>query len=228
MMSLSKEQVARMIDISAVKADSNIAEVESIVRAAKIHRFICVFTLPSFSAYAKKILSGETDIGLGGTVGFPSGSSTTSTKAFEAAELINFGCDELDMVVNIGKLKSNLYADVAADIKKVVEIAGNIPVKVILEVTMLTDSEIQDGAKIIRDSGAKFVKTGTGWLGATSFEHIRLIKEAVGDSIQLKVAGGVRNLDVLLKMHTMGVSRFGIGNNAAVAIMDEFTRKTKG
>jgi deoxyribose-phosphate aldolase len=101
-------------------------------------------------------------------------------------------------------------------------------VKVILEVEVLTDSEIQDGAKIIRDSGAKFVKTGTGWLGATSIEHIRLIKEAVGESIQLKVAGGVRHLDVLLKMHDLGVSRFGIGNKSAINIMEEFARNNKG
>jgi deoxyribose-phosphate aldolase len=227
-MNLSKEQIARMIDISAVKSDSNIEEVELVVKAAKKYQFICVFTLPSFAAYAKKLLSGETEIGLGGTVGFPSGASTTASKAFEAAELVDLGCSELDMVINIGKLKSNLYREAAADIKKIVEIAGVIPVKVILEVDVLTDLEIQDGAKIIRDSGARFVKTGTGWLGATSFEHIRLIKEAVGESIQLKVAGGVRHLDVLLKMHDIGVSRFGIGNNSAISIMEEFTRNNKG
>jgi deoxyribose-phosphate aldolase len=228
MMSLSKVQIARMIDISAVKSDSTAEEVESVVNAAKEHRFICVFTLPSFASYAKKLLSAETDIDLGGTVGFPSGSSTTSSKVFEAAELVNFGCSELDMVINIGKLKSHLYQEVAADIKEIVEVAGIIPVKVILEVNVLTDSEIQDGAKIIRDNGAKFVKTGTGWLGTTSFEHIRLIKESVGESIQLKVAGGVRDLHVLLQMHDMGVSRFGIGNNAAIKIMNEFTRNNKG
>jgi deoxyribose-phosphate aldolase len=97
MMYLSKEQIARMIDISAVKSDSSMEEVELVVKAAKKYQFICVFTLPSFAAYAKKLLAGETEIGLGGTVGFPSGASTTSSKAFEATELINFGCSELDM-----------------------------------------------------------------------------------------------------------------------------------
>ena len=228
MTNLSKEQLARMIDISAVKADSSLDEVELIVKAAKKYRFICVFALPSLVPYAKQFLAGETEIDLGSTVGFPSGSSTTSTKAFEAEELLKFGCNELDMVINIGKLKSNLYKDVVDDIKKIVEIAGIVPVKVILEVCLLKDSEIQNGAKIIRDCGAKFVKTGTGWIGPTTFEHISLIKEEVGESIPLKVAGGVRNLDVLLKMAEMGVSRFGISHVAAVNIMDEFITSSKG
>jgi deoxyribose-phosphate aldolase len=227
-MNISKDQVARMIDISAVKAESTVADVEAIVRAAKKHHFICVFTLPSLTPYAKKFLAGETGIYLGGTVGFPSGASTTASKAYEAEELLSVGCNELDMAMNIGKLKSNLYRDVEADIKKVVEVAGIIPVKVILEVSLLTDTEIQDGAKIIRECGAQYVKTGTGWGGATSLDHIRLIKKAVGESIKLKVAGGVRDLDLLLKMYEMGVSRFGIGQKAAINIMDEFVRNSEG
>jgi deoxyribose-phosphate aldolase len=227
-MNLTAEQVARMIDISAVKADSSMDEVRSIVDAAKKYRFICVFTLPSLTPYAKECLGAEKGIDLGGTVGFPSGASTTASKEFEAAELLRMGCNELDMVINIGKLKSKLYTDVAADIKKVIAVAGGIPVKVILEVCLLSETEIQDGARLIRDCGAQFVKTGTGWLGPTSFEHIALIKKAVGDSIQLKVAGGVRNLDVLLKMTEMGASRFGIGNLAAIKIMEDFTKSDKG
>ncbi len=221
-MHLTKTQVAKMIDISAVRAESSAEEIKTIVEAAKQHRFICVFSLPSFASLAKELLSKEIGIFLGGVVGFPSGASTTSTKAFEAEELIGIGCKELDMVINIGKLKSRLYGDVAEDMKKIVELAGPLPVKVILEVSLLTDPEIREGAKIIKDSGAQFVKTGTGWAGVTTFDHIRSIKEAVGDSIKLKVAGGVRNLDVLLKMHAMGVSRFGIGHKYAMSIMDEF------
>jgi deoxyribose-phosphate aldolase len=221
-MRLNKTEVAKMIDISAVRADSNEDEIKTIVEAAKKHRFICVFSLPSFTPLAKELLTGESGICLGGVVGFPSGAATTSTKAFEAEELLEIGCQELDMVINIGQLKSRLYRDVAKDIKRIVELAGLFPVKVILEVSLLTDLEIREGAKIIKDSGAQFVKTGTGWAGVTTFDHIRSIKDAVGDSIQLKVAGGVRNLDVLLKMHAMGVSRFGIGHRYAVSIMDEF------
>jgi len=221
-MILSKEQIARMIDISAVKAESGVDEVETIVKVAKEHHFICVFTLPSLAPYAKKFLAGDPDIYLGGTVGFPSGASSTTVKALEADELLEIGCDELDMVINIGKLKSNLYQDVQEDIKQIVDLAGSIPVKVILEVSLLSDSEIQAGAKIVRDCGAKFVKTGTGWSGATTLAHINTIKDAVGDSINIKVAGGVRDLDTLLTISEMGVTRFGIGCGSAIKIVQQY------
>jgi len=224
-MTLSGEQLARMIDISAVKADSTRSEVEAIINAARKYQFIAVFTLPCFASYAKSLMVGESEILLGGTVGFPSGSSTTETKAFEASELLGIGCDELDMVINIGKLKSKLYDDVATDIREIVKTAGYAPVKVILEVSLLTNDEIDAGAKIVRDSGARFVKTGTGWSGPTTIEHIQTIKQAIGDSIDIKVAGGVRHLDILLKIHEMGVSRFGLGHEAAITMMKEFSKK---
>jgi deoxyribose-phosphate aldolase len=212
-----------MIDISAVKANSNREEVQAVVKAAIDYQFISVFTLPSFAGYAKDLLDGSQEIRLGGTVGFPSGSSTTNTKAFEAEELLEIGCQELDMVINIGKLKSGLYQEVAADIQKIVSLAGDIPVKVILEVSLLSDDEIEAGSKITRDQGAAFIKTGTGWSGATTFEHIQIIKEAVEDSIQLKVAGGVRKIRTLLDMHGMGVSRFGVSYQSAKKIINEFS-----
>ncbi len=217
-----------MIDISAVKAESCVEDVDAIVAAARKYHFICVFTLPSLAPYAKQRLAGAAEILLGGAVGFPSGGPTTATKAFEASELLVLGCDELDMVINIGKLKSRLYQDVAEEISQIVRLAGTIPVKVILEVNLLKDAEIQDGARIVRDCGAQYVKTGTGWFGATTFDHIQTIQEAVGDSLKIKVAGGVRDLDVLLKMHAMGVSRFGIGHLSAVRIMEEFISMEKG
>lgn len=226
-MNLSKEQLAQMIDISAVKADSTKSEVELIVKAAKEHRFIAVFAMPSFTQYAKELLAGETGIKIGGTVGFPSGATTSSSKKFEARELIEIGCNELDMVINIGKLKSKMYENVKTDIEGVVEVAMGLPVKVILEVTLLTDDEITAGAKIIRDSGARFIKTGTGWSGLTTPDHIQVIKKAIGDSIDIKVAGGVRKLDTMMIFNEMGVSRFGLGYKAALDMMSECVRKSK-
>ncbi len=219
---LSKQQIAQMIDISAVKADSSLEEVEAIVNAAKEHHFICVFTLPSITPYAKKYLAGDSEIKLGGTVGFPSGASSTSVKALEAKELLEIGCSELDMVINIGKLKSKLFQDVETDISKIIQVADPIPVKVILEVSLLTDIEIQEASKIIRDCGAKFIKTGTGWNGTTKIHHVDLIKKTINESIAIKVAGGVRDLDTLLKIADMGVTRFGIGYKSAINIINEY------
>jgi deoxyribose-phosphate aldolase len=224
-MNLTKEQITQMIDISAVQAQSNMDEVEIIVNAAKQHHFICVFTLPTFTPHVKKLLGSDSEILIGGTVGFPSGAASTNVKVFEAQELLKFGCHELDMVINVGKLKSGMFEDVAKDIRSVVETAGSTPVKVILEVALLDDAEIDTGAKIVRDNGAVFVKTGTGWNGSTNFDHIRTIKKAVGDSIALKVAGGVRDLDTLLTFLDMGVSRFGIGYRSAIHIINTFEER---
>ncbi len=227
-MGITKLELARMVDISAVKAGSNLDDVEAIVKAAKIHQFIAIFPLPSLAARAKQLLGDYEDIILGGTVGFPSGSSATRVKVFEAKDLIEIGCNELDMVIDVGKLRSKLYDEVASDIQEVVATAGNIPVKVILEVSLLSKNEIMDGARIVRDSGASFVKTGTGWSGATTFEHISIIKQAIGESLKIKVAGGVRNLDTLLKIHDMGVSRFGLGYHTALEIMNDFQKRSEG
>lgn len=90
-----------------------------------------------------------------------------------------------------------------------------------MEVVLLTDEELTKASSIVRDAGASFVKTGTGWAGATTEHHIEVIKKAVGDTIPLKVAGGVRSLDTLLKMKEMGVSRFGIGYKSALQIMKQ-------
>ena len=100
-----------------------------------------------------------------------------------------------------------------------------VPIKVILEVGLLNDEEIKDGAKIVRDCGAKFVKTGTGWNGTTTFHHIELIRKSINESIAIKVAGGVRDLDTLLKISEMGVTRFGIGYRSAIDIIHEFDKK---
>lgn len=97
------------------------------------------------------------------------------------------GCDEVDMVLNIGKLKSGMLDEVKDEIVKVRAAVSPLPLKVILEVVLLTDEEIRQASRIVRDSGAAFVKTGTGWAGATTNHHIEVIKEAVGDTIPLKV-----------------------------------------
>ena len=158
---------------------------------------------------------------IGGIVGFPSGGETLETKLFEVKQLKEKGCDEIDMVLNIGKLKSGFVEEVKDEIEQIKAVVSPLPLKVIMEVVLLTDEEIAMAARIIRDAGASFAKTGTGWAGATTEHHIEVIKAEVGDTIPLEVAGGVRSLDTLLKMRDMGVSRFGIGYKSALHIMQE-------
>lgn len=218
---MTAKEIARMIDISAVRADSTKADVDNVIAAAKEYRLICAFAMPTFMSYMATELKGEKDINIGGVVGFPSGADTLSSKIFQAKECAASGCTEVDMVMNIGKLKSGMYDDVADEIAQIHSVVAPLPLKVIIEVALLTDQEVIKASKIVCDSKATYLKSGTGWAGATTLHHVELMKKTVGDGILIKVAGGVRDLATLKTMAEMGVSRFGIGYKAVLDIMKE-------
>lgn len=221
-MEISAEKVARMVDISAVRTDSSLEEIARVVEAAKHFRFCCAFAMPCFTKHLVDLLAGEPDIMVGGVVGFPSGEDTTAMKVFNAKEMMAAGVNELDMVINVGALKSGRYDAVYNDIRAVVEAADGMPVKSILEIGCLTEDEIRRAASIAVRAGVTYVKTGTGWCTKpTTVETIRLIKSEIGDSARIKAAGGVRDLDTLTAMFDAGATRFGIGVNSALAIMKE-------
>mgnify|MGYP000765897913 FL=1 len=123
MVKLKSSELARLIDISAVRAESTLAEVNLIVESARLYNFVCVFSMPSMLPYVFSGLKGTNSVGIGGIVGFPSGGDTTESKVWQAVDLKAKGCNEIDMVMNIGKLKSGLYEDVLQDIKRVKEAA---------------------------------------------------------------------------------------------------------
>jgi deoxyribose-phosphate aldolase len=154
---------------------------------------------------------------------------TDTPKVAEARELLQMGCGELDMVINLGLLRSGRYQRVLDDIQAVVDVAGGVPVKVILECHYLSDKEICKGCELCIKAGASFVKTGTGWAptGATP-ENIALIKSCVGDAIAIKAAGGVRGLDMVIEMYRLGARRFGVGLNSAIQIFRECATQSGG
>lgn len=213
--------IARMIDLSAVQADSSEADVRAVAEMCRKYGFICAFALPAFTPLLIELLKDRPDIMVGGVAGFPGGGTTTASKVNEARELITMGCNEIDMVINIGQAKSGNWDAVAADIRAVVEAAGKTPVKVILECHYLTNDEIRQACEVAVTAGVAFVKTGTGWAptGAT-LENVALMKQTVGDRCQVKAAGGVRDLATLLAMVERGVTRFGIGVRTAQAIFE--------
>ncbi|ADY57577.1 Deoxyribose-phosphate aldolase [Syntrophobotulus glycolicus DSM 8271] len=222
MKNLSVSDLPRIIDISCVKSHHRLEEIDKMIAAAKTHQFICIFALPSFTAYLIEQLKDEPEIMVGGTVGFPSGCDTTAAKVFQAKELLNMGCDELDMVINISQLKSQNDEFVFRDIKAVTDVAEGKPVKAILEVTLLTDEEIVRASKIAMEAGVSFIKTSTGWLPEpTTVRHIKLIKAAIQNKTKIKAAGGIRDLSILLEMMEAGCSRFGIGLSSAIKIMEK-------
>lgn len=221
-MNLNKEDISKMIDLSAVRAEDDDVYIQSLVDCAQKYHCIAIYTLPGRVQYAKNLLPAAFNVILGGAVGFPSGGNTTAVKVFETKELIQLGCREIDMVINISKLISGRFQEVKEDIHAVVQSAGEIPVKVILECHYLNDELILKAADISIDAGAKWVKTGTGWAptGATA-HNVSLLQSHVGNTIGIKATGGIRDLKKLIELYQCGARRFGVGLAASKKILEQ-------
>jgi len=218
---LSKMQIAQMIDLSCVQANHKESEFETMVEVAKTYGVYAVFALPAHTARLKELIQG-TNIKLGAVAGFPSGSSTTASKLEELVQHRKIGIDELDMVINITWLRSGKDDKALAEVKAIREAAGNIPVKLILEVTCLNDDEIRRGCEIGVEAGVEYVKTGTGWMRSpTTLRHVTIMAAAVKGRCGIKAAGGVKDRETLLAMYQAGATRFGIGSKTAVAILSD-------
>ncbi len=220
MAGLSSGALARMIDISAVQAFHGKKEIDELVDYAVKYNFISVHTLPSWTAYLSERLAAYPDILVGAPVGFPSGGSRTEIKLREAEYLLEDGVQEMDMVINIGKLRSEDFSYVRSEIKMVRKLTRGVPLKIILEIHHLTDTQIKKACEICIEEEADFVKTGTGWAptGAT-VEAVRKIKDIVGDAIKIKASGGIRDLESLMEMYEIGVERFGINVQTSIEII---------
>lgn len=221
-MQITTAELAKLIDLSAVKAEDDDAYLKSLVKSAIKYQCFAVYPLAARVPMVRELLKGNDDILVGGAVGFPSGGETTKSKVFEAKELVSMGCEEIDMVINVSLLRSKRLNEVQQDISAVVEACGIIPVKVILECHYLTEEEIMHGCDQIIAAKAKWVKTGTGWAptGAT-LKNIALLKKHVGDELGVKAAGGIRDLNSLLQMYKLGARRFGLGLKSSTSILEE-------
>ncbi len=221
-MELTPQRIAGMIDISAVQAFHGITEIMEMIENARQYGFISIHTLPCWVGDVRRLTPENSGILVGGPIGFPSGGHKTDTKIAEAEALLADGAQEMDLMMNLGKFLSGDYDYVESEIARLVDIAGNVPLKVIMEVHYLNTDQIKTACELCINGGAAFVKTGTGWSpsGAT-LEVIELITGSVGDAIKVKAAGGIRDLNTLLKMHAMGVARFGINQNSAIDIIEE-------
>ena len=221
-MLLTASDVARMIDLSCVRTISNKSDIEEMVEAAKRYGFGQVSVLQCFIPYTRQLLVGYEDTRVVGNVSFPSGSDTTSMKVAQAKEMLAAGCDEIDIVMNIGKLRSGDLAEVEADVQAVIETVQPLTTKVIIESMALTSDELEEACNICLRCGATFVKTGTGWLkGATTVEDVRSIKSIVGDNAKIKASGGIRSLAALVEMYKAGARRFGVNLKSGIQIVDE-------
>jgi deoxyribose-phosphate aldolase len=219
---ISQQQLAAMMDVSAVRADSDWTDVLNTATLAKQHHCAAAFSLPGFTHGLVELLADATETAVGGVVGFPAGGNTTASKMFQAKELLQLGCTEIDMVMNIGQFLSGQLEQVEADIRSVKQTVGSVLLKVILECHYLSADQIKTASELAVRAEADWVKTGTGWVqGSTTIEQVRLMKQTVGNAVRVKAAGGIRNLNVLLQLHQAGAERFGIGHQTAQNIFAE-------
>jgi deoxyribose-phosphate aldolase len=217
---LTYDRIAKTIDHSLLKPELTVDEVVAGCQLALSYHVASVCVKPSDVTLAAGILTG-TDIKVGTVVGFPHGSSTTATKAFESRQAIEDGAEELDTVINIGRMRSHEDDYVYTDIAAVVEVAqGRAIVKVILENSYLTDDEKVRACKLAERAGAHFVKTSTGFAPSGAVvKDIDLMRASVSPTIQIKAAHGVRTLEALLEMMQHGVTR--VGATATQTILEE-------
>lgn len=220
---MDQEQLAKMIDYTLLKPDATKDDVIKLCKEAIKYNFASVCINSGYVSLATKLLKGTT-VKVCTVIGFPLGANMPEVKAFEAKNAIKNGAQELDMVINIGALKSGDYELVKQDIKGVVE-AGKVSkeaiVKVILETGFLTDKEKVNACKLAKEAGADFVKTSTGFsAGGATVHDVKLMKEAIGKSMRVKASGGIRTFEDAMAMIKAGADR--IGTSSGVAIIEGF------
>lgn len=216
-----KSKVAGMIDHTLLKQDATEDAIKKLCQEAIDNKFCSVCINPSYVPLCSELLKGSS-VKVCTVIGFPLGATTTGSKVFEADEAIKNGAQEVDMVVNGGKIKSGDWDYVKNDIAKVVEIAkGRALVKVIIETCLLTDEEKVRVCEISKEVGADFVKTSTGFsTGGATVEDIALMRKTVGPDMGVKASGGVRDAEKAKALIEAGATR--LGASAGIAIVKGF------
>lgn len=225
-MKITVDSIAQMIDQSKLDPYVTEEEIVEFCKEVREYNFVAAFVLPANLPIAKKELK-DSPVKLGTGIGFPFGTTTTKSKLQECEEALELGVDELDVVINIGALKSGKYEYVYNELKELVELIKPKPLKVILEVSYLTPLEIKEGTRIGCKAGVEYVKTGTGYGGRdTNLLDINLIADSIADNTKIKAAGGIRDIYTLIEMSKLGVQRFGVSRGPE--IIEQFKKYFPG
>ncbi|HHX22788.1 MAG TPA: deoxyribose-phosphate aldolase [Thermoanaerobacterales bacterium] len=217
---LTKDELAKYIDHTLLKPTATLEEIKLLCLEAREYGFKSVCVNSCYVKQAVDLLKDST-VNVAVTVGFPLGAMSTASKVFEAVEAIKAGAVEVDMVMNVGLLKSGDFYSVVEDISQVVkavkEINNDSIIKVILEMCYLDESEKVSACQLAKDAGADFIKTSTGFgSGGATIEDVKLMKKLAGDSMGIKAAGGIRDLNTALAMIEAGATRIGTSSGIAI------------
>lgn len=209
-------ELNKYIDHTLLKATATERDIIDLCNEAKKHKFFSVCVNSSYIPLAKQLLKGSS-VKICTVVGFPLGATSTETKVFEAKHAIAQGAHEIDMVLNIGFLKSKNYVEVFKDISDVKLAIGKIPLKVIIEISELSKNDIVKACEICLDAKVDFVKTSTGFSksGAT-LTAVKIMKKTLKNKAKIKASGGIGDLDTALKYIEVGVERIGTSKGVAI------------
>ena len=217
-------ELAKMIDHTILKANATQSDIEKLCDEAKKYNFASVCVNPYWVPLASDLLKNST-VKVCTVIGFPLGATSSESKAYETEIAILQGADEVDMVINVGAMKNNQIDIVEKDILAVVNSARktgkaqnkNIIVKVILETCYLTKDEIKNACLCAKNAGADFVKTSTGFgTGGATVEDVALMKETVGETMEVKASGGIRDYETAIKMIEAGATRLGTSSGISI------------
>lgn len=209
-------ELNKYIDHTNLKQDMSEQDLIKLVNEAKEYDFFSICINPCWVKQASELLAGS-NTKVCSVIGFPLGANTTNIKVLEAKEAIENGASEIDMVINVSKLKDKDYEYVYNEIKQIKEAIGNNVLKVIIEACLLTNEEKTIACQIIMKAGANFVKTSTGMsTGGATVEDVKLMKEVVGDTTLIKAAGGVRTYEDALSMIEAGANRIGTSGGVKI------------
>ncbi len=218
-------ELARQIDVSCVRAHHGARDIAELAQHALEWDCINAHVLPNWLPVLVPLLEGSTTLPAA-PIGFPSGGSTTDTKCRETEYVLAAGPQELDVVLNIGRLIGSDLEYVTAELHQIMSlIPASVITKGIIETSLLTPSHIRLATRIVAEAGCAFVKTGTGWAGPVTIEAVTEIATELADSghdaVQIKAAGGIRKLSDITALKAAGVTRFGIGLSSALSILEE-------
>ncbi len=212
------KELSSYIDHTLLAADATPEQIKKLCSEAVEHNFCSVCVNSSFVPLAKECLK-DSAVKVCTVVGFPLGAMATEAKAYETKLAIDNGAEEIDMVIHLGQLKSGNDDMVRSDIEAVRKASMGKVLKVIIETALLNDEEKIKACQIAKEAGADFVKTSTGFSsGGATLDDVRLMKQTIGDSVQVKASGGIRDTQTALAMIEAGASRLGV--SAGVAIVE--------
>lgn len=223
-MPLSAADLARHIDHTLLKPEATAADIERLCAEARTHRFHAVCVNGSRVNLAAARLE-DSGVLVAAVVGFPLGATDTDSKRNETENVIDLGAQEIDLVLNIGRLRDNDHRYVLREMRDVVEAAESVPVKVILETCLLTEDQKRMACSLAVEAGARMVKTSTGFsTGGATLEDVRLLRSCVGPRIGVKASGGIRDTATALAMIEAGATR--LGTSAGIAIVQGLPAST--